>query len=313
MPFYDPDADTALFEELEKLLNQTEIRKIVRVPHAINDPSFAKEAIRHFKAIITPQAIKDESVASEEIVAAVAPSTIQIPTAAPGPRNEILRRLKVVVISGKPIVGGSAGTGNSAKFEEAGGADLIVVYNSGMFRMGGHYGSLAGLMSYKDANAIMLQMGKEILPVLQNGTPLLAGVCGTDPFRRMDRLLRQVKDLGFVGVHNSPTVGLIDGVFRQNIEEMGTSYQKEVDMIVLAHKMGLLTTPYVFSPEAVIKLTAAGADVMVAHMGLSASGSIVASTALALDQCVIKIQAIVDATKSVNPDILILSHGGPIS
>jgi predicted TIM-barrel enzyme len=171
---------------------------------------------------------------------------------------------------------------------------------------------LLDLMPYKDANAIMLQMREEMLPVLQNGTPLLAGVCGTPPFRRMDRQLRQGKDLGFAGVQNFPTVGLIDGVFRQNIKETGMSYQNEVDMITLAHEMGLLTTPYVFSPEDAVKMTAAGADVGVAHMGLTTSGSIGASTALTLDQCVIKRQAIVDAATSVNPDILVLLHGGPI-
>jgi len=304
MPFHDSEADKALFEELEKLVHQTETRKIVKVPCAINDPLFAQEAVREFQKIASLEVELD--CMNEE------PPTIQIPAAAPGPRDEILHRLKSVVASGKPIVGGGAGTGISAKFEEKGGADLIVVYNSGMFRMGGH-GSLAGLMPYKDANAIMLQMGEEILPVLQNGTPLLAGVCGTDPFRRMERLLSQVKDLGFAGVQNFPTVGLIDGVFRKNIEETGMSYQKEVDMIALAHKMGLLTTPYVFSPEDAVKMATVGADLVVAHMGLTTSGSIGASTALTLEECVGRIQAIVDAAKSVNPDILVLSHGGPIS
>jgi len=309
MPFHDAEADSALFEELEKLVIQTEKRKIIRVPAAINDPLFAEEAVRQFNAIAT---VTDTLPVVNETKAEVSnQTTVEIPPAAPGPRNEILPKLRAVVADGQPIIGGGAGTGISAKFEEKGGADLIVVYNSGMFRMGGH-GSLAGLMPYKDANAIMLKMGEEILPVLKS-VPLLAGVCGTDPFRRMDRLLQQVKDLGFSGVQNFPTVGLIDGVFRKNIEETGMSYQKEVDMIALAHKMGLLTTPYVFSPEDAAKMAEVGADVVVAHMGLTTSGSIGASTALTLEECVGRVQDIVDAAKSVNPEILVLCHGGPIS
>jgi len=210
-----------------------------------------------------------------------------------------------------PIVGAGAGTGISAKFEEAGGADLIIVYNSGRFRMGGH-GSLAGLLPFKDANAVMLEMGEEILPVLKE-TPLLAGVCGTDPFRQMDKLLEQVKALGFSGVQNFPTVGLIDGLFRQNLEETGMSYAKEVAMIAKAHEMGLLTTPYCFNADEARQMAAAGADVIVAHMGLTTKGSIGASTALTLDESVALTQEIADAAKEVNPDVLVLMHGGPIA
>ena len=310
-----PAADAALFEELEKRLLQTDARRLVRVPFAINDPAFAEEAVRQFRALAAPPPTPAAGAAAQVVAAVSAtPAGPRIPlaAAAAGPRDEVLARLRAVVAGGRPIVGGGAGTGISAKFEEAGGADLIVVYNSGMFRMGGH-GSLAGLMPYKDANAIMLKMGEEILPVLREGTPLLAGVCGTDPFRRMDRLLAQVKELGFAGVQNFPTVGLIDGVFRQNLEETGMSYRKEVEMIALAHRTGLLTTPYVFDPEDAVRMTAAGADVVVAHMGLTTSGSIGASTALTLDQCVVRIQDIVDAARGVNPDVLVLSHGGPIS
>jgi len=235
----------------------------------------------------------------------------------PTPRDVLLKRLRSVIDSKKIIVGAGAGTGISAKFEKAGGADLIVVYNSGKFRMGGH-GSLAGLMPYGDANAIMLEMGEEILPVLSNGednevVPLLAGVCGTDPLRRMDRLLAQVKEVGFSGVQNFPTVGLIDGNFRKNLEETGMGFQKEVDMIATAHKMGLLTTPYVFSPKDAVDMVNAGADVLVAHMGLTTKGSIGAESGLTLDDCVVLIQSIVDAAREVNPDVMILSHGGPVS
>ena len=200
---------------------------------------------------------------------------------------------------------------DAAKFEEEGGADLIVVYNSGRFRMGGH-GSLAGLLPFKDANAVMLEMGEEILPVLQR-TPLLAGVCATDPFRRMDQLLHTVKAMGFAGVQNFPTVGLIDGNFRQNLEETGMSYEKEVQMVALARRMGLLTTPYVFDVGEAERMAAAGADVVVAHMGLTTKGSIGASTALTLDQCVERVQAIADRALAVNPEVIVLTHGGPIS
>jgi len=307
--FHDPEADKALFEELEKLVQQTPTRKIKRIPHAINDPEFSDQAVRELREIMPPLEHKETS-ATFNPEKRKAESTA-IPAAAPGPRDEILAHLREMLASGRPIVGGGAGTGISAKFEEAGGADLIIVYNSGRFRMGGH-GSLAGLLPFKDANAVMLEMGEEILPVLKR-TPCLAGVCGTDPFRRMDRLLIQVKEMGFAGVQNFPTVGLIDGNFRSNLEETGMSYQKEVDMIALAHKIGLLTTPYCFNADDARQMAAVGADIIVAHMGLTTSGSIGAATALTLDDCVSRIQEIADAGKSVNPEVLVLSHGGPIS
>jgi len=219
--------------------------------------------------------------------------------------------VRVLQATGEAIVGAGAGTGISAKFEEAGGADLIIVYNSGRFRMGGH-GSLAGLLPFKDANAVMLEMGEEILPVLKH-TPLLAGVCGTDPFRRMDKLLAQVKAMGFAGVQNFPTVGLMDGNFRQNLEETGMSYAKEVEMIRQAHELGLLTTPYCFNTEEAKMMAAAGADIIVAHLGLTTKGSIGAGTALTLEQSVARTQEIADAAHEVNPDVLVLVHGGPVA
>jgi predicted TIM-barrel enzyme len=226
-------------------------------------------------------------------------------------RSEILTRLRAQIANGTPIVGAGAGTGLSAKFIEAGGADLIIIYNSGRFRMAGR-GSLAGLMPYGDANAIVLDMASEVLPVVSR-TPVLAGVCGTDPFRIMSRFLEQVKDMGFAGVQNFPTVGLIDGVFRANLEETGMGFEKEVEMIAAAHRMGLLTTPYVFSADEAARMATAGADVLVAHMGLTTSGSIGARTGKTLDQCVALIQEIRDAAVEVNADIIVLCHGGPIA
>lgn len=226
-------------------------------------------------------------------------------------RSEVLTRLKAQIQSGKIILGAGAGTGISAKSGEAGGVDLIIIYNSGRYRMAGR-GSLAGLLSYGDANQIVVDMGSEVLPVVKD-TPVLAGVCGTDPFRLMNVFLKQLKDSGFVGVQNFPTVGLIDGVFRANLEETGMGYDLEVDMIRQAHELDLLTTPYVFDEDQAIKMAKAGADILVAHMGLTTKGTIGAKTALTLDDCVRKVQAICDAGKSVNPDILIICHGGPIA
>ncbi|GMB02263.1 phosphoenolpyruvate hydrolase family protein [Pelosinus sp. IPA-1] len=226
-------------------------------------------------------------------------------------RSEVLTRLKAQIQSGKIILGAGAGTGISAKSGEAGGVDLIIIYNSGRYRMAGR-GSLAGLLSYGDANQIVVDMGSEVLPVVKD-TPVLAGVCGTDPFRLMNVFLKQLKDFGFVGVQNFPTVGLIDGVFRANLEETGMGYDLEVDMIRQAHELDLLTTPYVFDEDQAIKMAKAGADILVAHMGLTTKGTIGAKTALTLDDCVRKVQAICDAGKSVNPDILIICHGGPIA
>lgn len=226
-------------------------------------------------------------------------------------RASILKKLRAKVAAGRPIIGGGAGTGLSAKCEEAGGIDLIVIYNSGRFRMSGH-GSLAGLMPYGDANAIVLEMAREVLPVARQ-TPVLAGVCGTDPFRLMDRFLLEVKAAGFAGVQNFPTVGLIDGVFRANLEETNMGYGHEVEMIRQAARLDLLTTPYVFNPDDARAMAKAGADILVAHMGLTTSGSIGAKTAKSLEQCVPEIDAIVAAAKKVNPRVLLLCHGGPIA
>jgi predicted TIM-barrel enzyme len=226
-------------------------------------------------------------------------------------RSECLRRLRSVVEHGQPIIGSGAGTGLSAKCAEAGGADLIVIYNSGRFRMAG-CGSLAGLMPYGDANAIVMEMGREVLPVVRN-TPVVAGVCGTDPFRLKDVFLRQIKEAGFSGVQNFPTVGLCDGNFRANLEETGMGYDQEVEMIAQAGRLGLLTTPYVFNAEEARMMAEAGADVLVAHAGLTTKGMIGAKSAMTLDQAAELAQRIADAGKSVNPEILVLCHGGPIA
>ncbi len=208
-------------------------------------------------------------------------------------------------------MGAGAGTGISAKFEEAGGVDLIVIYNSGRFRMAGR-GSLAGCMPYGDANAIVMEMANEVLPVAKN-TPVLAGVCGTDPFRLMDVFLRQVKEAGFSGVQNFPTVGLCDGLFRQNLEETGMGFGLEVDMIRRAREIDLFSTPYVFNVDEAKAMAKAGADVIVAHLGLTTKGAIGASTALTLEDAPKKVQELCDAAKSVNPDVICLCHGGPIA
>jgi len=229
----------------------------------------------------------------------------------PESRSEILARFRSKIAAGKPIIGGGAGTGISAKFEEAGGIDLIVIYNSGRFRMAGH-GSLAGLLPYGDANAIVMQMAAEVLPVVKR-TPVLAGVCATDPMRLMDRFLRQIKEMGFAGVQNFPTVGLFDGAFRANLEETGFGYYKEVEMIRLAHELDLLTTPYAFNPDEAAQMTAAGADILVCHMGLTTSGSIGAKTARTLQQSVELIDEMTAAAKKVRNDVIVLCHGGPIA
>ncbi len=227
------------------------------------------------------------------------------------PREESLKKLRAQVASGKPIIGAGAGTGISAKFAEKGGVDIIIIYNSGRFRMAGR-GSLAGLLPYGDANAITLEMGGEVLPVVKN-TPVLAGVCGTDPFRLMNVFLRKVQAEGFDGVQNFPTVGLFDSVFRQNLEETGMGYGLEVEMIRIAHELDLLTCPYVFNPDEARAMAQAGADVLVPHMGLTTKGAIGAHTALTLEESARRVQAMRDAAVAVNPDILVLCHGGPIA
>jgi predicted TIM-barrel enzyme len=226
-------------------------------------------------------------------------------------RDEILARLRAKIAAGKPIVGGGAGTGISAKLSEAGGIDLLVIYNSGRFRMGGR-GSLSGLMPYGDANAIVMDMAREVLPVVTR-TPVLAGVCGTDPFRVMKLFLRDVDAAGFSGIQNFPTVGLIDGMFRQNLEETGMGYGLEVDLVRTAREMNLLTTPYVFDPDQATAMARAGADILIPHMGLTTKGSIGARTAVTLEESARRCQAMHDAAKRVNKDILVLCHGGPIA
>jgi predicted TIM-barrel enzyme len=226
-------------------------------------------------------------------------------------RPNILEKLRNKIESGIPIVGGGAGTGLSAKCEEDGGIDLIVIYNSGRYRMAGR-GSLAGLMAYGNANDIVVEMAREVLPVVRH-TPVLAGVNGTDPFMLPDQFLDQLKGLGFAGIQNFPTVGLIDGVFRANLEETGMSYALEVEMIERANRKDMLTTPYVFSTGDAEAMARAGADIIVCHLGLTTGGAIGAETALTLDQCVEKIDAWSDAARSVRDDVIVLCHGGPIA
>ena len=226
-------------------------------------------------------------------------------------RDEILTRLRAKVAAGRPVVGGGAGTGISAKLLEAGGIDLLVVYNSGRFRMGGR-GSLAGMMPYGDANGIVIEMASEVIPVVKH-TPVLAGVCGTDPFRLMKLFLREVDAAGFSGVQNFPTVGLIDGTFRANLEETGMGFGLEVGMIRTAHEMGLLTTPYCFNPAEAEAMASAGADILIPHMGLTTKGSIGAETALTLAESARRVQQMHDAAKSASNDVLLLCHGGPIA
>lgn len=224
-------------------------------------------------------------------------------------REVALARLHGQVAARKPIVGCGAGTGISAKFAEAGGADLIIIYNSGRYRMAGR-GSLAGLLPYGDANAIVVEMAAEVLPVVKN-TPVQAGVCGTDPFRLMPVFLRQIKEMGFTGVQNFPTVGLFEGKFRANLEATGMGYDKEVEMVALARKMDLLTTPYVFTVEEAKAMAGAGADLLVAHVGLTTGGTIGAELAMTLDEAIDKVMELAAAGRSVNKDALVICHGGP--
>ena len=226
-------------------------------------------------------------------------------------REDALARLRAQVAADHPIIGAGAGTGLSAKSAEAGGADLIIIYNSGRYRMAGR-GSLAGLLPYGDANAIVVDMAREVLPVVMS-TPVLAGVCGTDPFRIMDVFLPQLREMGFSGVQNFPTVGLFDGIFRANLEETGMGYGLEVELIRKARALDLLTAPYVFNTEEAHRMADAGADVLVPHVGLTTSGAIGARTAISLDEAVTRVQAMHDAAKRENPDILVLCHGGPIA
>ena len=226
-------------------------------------------------------------------------------------RATALARLRATVDAGRPVIGAGAGTGISAKAAEAGGVDLVIIYNSGRYRMAGR-GSLSGLLAYGDANQIVVDMSREVLPIVRD-TPVLAGVNGTDPFRVMGRFLDELAALGFAGVQNFPTVGLIDGVFRENLEETGMGYDLEVEMIRLASERELLTAPYVFDVESTVAMTEAGADILVPHMGLTTSGTIGARTALSLEESAARVQAMRDAAVAVNPDVIVLCHGGPIA
>jgi len=224
-------------------------------------------------------------------------------------RREIIKRLKAQTKAGQPIVGCGAGTGISAKFAEAGGADIIIIYNSGRYRMAGR-GSLAGLLPYGDANGIVVEMAAEVLPVVVD-TPVQAGVCGTDPFRLMPVFLKQLKEIGFSGVQNFPTVGLFDGKFRNNLEATGMGYDKEVEMIHLAHEMDFFTTPYVFTVDEAQAMTKAGADLLVCHVGLTTAGSIGAAEAFTLDEAIDKVMTMAEASWSLNKDQMVICHGGP--
>jgi len=226
-------------------------------------------------------------------------------------RQQVCDRLRQRIAEGVPIIGGGAGNGISAKCQESGGVDLLIIYNSGRFRMNGR-GSLAGCMPYGDANGIVMEMAGEVLTIIKN-TPVLAGICGTDPTRLMPVFMKHVRDAGFSGVQNFPTVGLCDGQFRANLEETGMGYDLEVEMIRLAHEQDLFTTPYAFNIEEAKAMAEAGADVVVAHMGLTTKGGIGARTARTLDESVVEVQAIADAAMQVNPDVIVLCHGGPIS
>ncbi|GJP38971.1 hypothetical protein CLOM_g23372 [Closterium sp. NIES-68] len=354
MPFWDPEADAALFEELEKEVQHTESRTVVRLPHHINDPEFAAAVVSTLlplppslspppPAAVPPAAAPpaaDPSASDarpphpSEPAPAITPtpapstalhpsvplsSTLDLPPAldlSPIPwlvsrRTAILHSLRAQVVAGRAIIGGGAGTGISAKCEEMGGVDLIVIYNSGRFRMAGR-GSLAGLLPFADANAVVVDMAKEVLPVVKS-VPVLAGVCATDPFRQMPLFLRHLAALGFAGVQNFPTVGLYDGSFRTNLEETGMGYPLEVAMIKAANSLGFLTTPYAFNEGEARAMAGAGADVVVAHMGLTAAGSIGARTVCSLEEAVGRVQRMADAARAVKPDVLVLCHGGPIS
>ncbi|MFM9860102.1 phosphoenolpyruvate hydrolase family protein [Pseudoxanthobacter sp. M-2] len=227
------------------------------------------------------------------------------------PRQDLLDRFRALIAEGRPIIGGGAGTGLSAKSEEAGGIDLIVIYNSGRYRMAGR-GSAAGLLAYGNANEIVKEMAVEVLPVVKR-TPVLAGVNGTDPFVLMPQFLAELKAMGFSGVQNFPTIGLFDGTMRQSFEETGMGYGLEVDMIATAHGLDMLTTPYVFNPDEAVAMTKAGADIVVAHMGVTTGGTIGASSAKTLESCVTEIDAIAAAARSVRADVIVLCHGGPIA
>ena len=298
-PFCNRRADERLVEALRHHIDAKRVEMIER-QESINDPSFAQAMVQ---ALHNQIQYKPTHLPCHEMK--------PIRMTKPRSRRECLDRLRAVIDKGQVIIGSGAGIGLSAKCIEEGGVDLLIIYNSGRYRMAGR-GSLAGLLSYSDANAIVLEMAGEVLPVVKH-TPVLAGVCGTDPFRLMPQLLRQIKEAGFIGVQNFPTVGIIDGQFRQGLEETGMAYEQEVDMIRQAHGMGLVTAPYVFNEDEARRMTRAGADIIVAHMGLTTKGAIGAQSSLTLDECVPRIQAIHDASTQINPDVIVLCHGGPLA
>ncbi|CAI5504418.1 unnamed protein product [Closterium sp. Naga37s-1] len=343
MAFWDPAANAALFEELETHVEHTDSRKTIRLPHHINDPAFAAALVNALLPLL-PSTTAPTAAAPPASTAPPPPQTSEPASAtttpalstspSPNPplsttlnpppaldltpipwlvdrRTAILHSLRSQVAAGRAIIGGGAGTGISAKCEEMGGVDLIVIYNSGRFRMAGR-GSLAGLLPFADANAVVEDMAKEVLPVIKS-VPVLAGVCATDPFRQMPLFLRRLAALGFAGVQNFPTVGLYDGSFRTNLEETNMGYPLEVAMIKTASVLGFLTTPYAFNEEEARSMAGAGADVVVAHMGLTAAGSIGARTVCSLQEAVGRVQRMADAARGVNPNVLVLCHGGPIS
>jgi predicted TIM-barrel enzyme len=298
-PFFDEQADARLIEALRSHVDTSKVI-IHERQESINEVSFAHEMVRALHTQIQYQPVHR----SERRLTATTLSK-------PRTRRECLDRLRAVVAQGRVVIGSGAGIGLSAKCIEEGGVDLLIVYNSGRYRMAGR-GSLAGLLPYGDANAIVMDMAGEVLPVVQH-TPVLAGVCATDPFRSMSHVLKQVKELGFIGVQNFPTVGLIDGHFRENLEETGMSYEQEVDMIRQAHRMNLVTAPYVFNEADARSMTNAGADIIVAHMGLTTKGSVGARSSLSLDECVTRIQAIHDVSTKINGEVIVLCHGGPLA
>ncbi|XP_050228570.1 toMV susceptible protein tm-1(GCR26) isoform X2 [Mercurialis annua] len=322
-PFYDSEATGVLINELQRLIQTNEDRQVKEYPFHVNDPEFADALVESFLEISMQSPIPVSETTRDiqnvpDVKSSSSGTICYSPSNYPEARPETLQKTRAILLQlkdqverGLPIIGAGAGTGISAKFEEAGGADLIVVYNSGRFRMAGR-GSLAGLLPFADANAIVIDMANEVLPVVKR-VPVLAGVCATDPFRRMDYFLKQLESIGYCGVQNFPTVGLFDGNFRQNLEETGMGYDLEVQMIHKAHTMGLLTTPYGFNEKEASEMAKAGADIIVAHMGLTTSGTIGAKTAVSLEESVVRVQAIADAARNVNPDIIVLCHGGPIS
>ncbi|CAF0892682.1 unnamed protein product [Adineta ricciae] len=298
-PFYDKQADECLIEALHKHADPKKV-EIIERDETINEPTFAHAMVQalHDRMQYKPTVKHQTEIPEKKRIK-------------PRNRRECLNQLRAVIEEGRVIIGSGAGIGLSAKCIEEGGADLLIIYNSGRYRMAGR-GSLAGLLSYSDANAVVLEMAGEVLPIIKH-TPVLAGVCGTDPFRLMPQLLKQIKEAGFIGVQNFPTVGIIDGIFRQNLEETGMAYEQEVEMIRQAHAIGLVTAPYVFNEQEARQMTEAGADIIVAHMGVTTKGAIGAKSAITLDECVQRIQAIHDVSVQINPQVIVLCHGGPLA